>query len=649
MKKCGVPKFLLLCSIACLLAVALSASGAHAQLTTYAFDGIEPLLDANYYAGVAQGGVPSTTLARSAFFASANAQGTQVAFYIVNIDIGPVIALSAVGIVDIGDTSSWRIIPGTINAFNVDRTIAWSPSGQFVFVESQRIDIDTGDGVGVPFVFIENIQGSGIDLVPEYNTGTQRSDGTSVGVGVVSQDSWWDALCSITGGTIPEICGLGDQIGWARVTEDANLFVSEDPLEVTAIVLTRFSAGIDIKDTSISPDGSMIAFAVSTGALPQGDPNCGINADSKDIYILTDVEAIIAAGVEVFDQSGISAIAPTSLADPRIIAIRTVEGNSYKTVPTISADNQFIVYAEDFNNVFSFCDQPGTFAAADFDIMMSNADGSDTALNISVSNAVQSADDTQYAAVGNQFISGGTQGGFRLLVNAEVTGTDRIFIVSVVATTDVSGEVDDLVDDIVIPVDTTGDGVDDSTITTTDNTVQVTADDGEPLVIEDPSGTEVEIEEDTIIVFPPGAAQEIVIETPTNPVEEAQLPPDADVDAIPVVRTFGPAGTEFFPPITITITYNDAEIIGLDESSLTPYLFNDDTGIFDIAVLESDIVLRDTVNNIIQFKVSHFSTYGLGAKGSVPMPQQPWASYAAMMFLLALGALSLRRFARASD
>lgn len=155
MRRFGVSKSLLLCSIGCILAIALSTSGAHAQLTTYAFDGIEPLLDANFYAGVEQGGVPAG-ISREAFFASANPQATQVAFYIVQlVDAGPPeVITSALGIVDIGDTASWRIVPGTIDALAVNQTIAWSPNGQFVFTNLHRINIDTGAGVGEPFIFI---------------------------------------------------------------------------------------------------------------------------------------------------------------------------------------------------------------------------------------------------------------------------------------------------------------------------------------------------------------------------------------------------------------------------------------------------------------------------------------------------------------
>ncbi len=99
---------------------------------------------------------------------------------------------------------------------------------------------------------------------------------------------------------------------------------------------------------------------------------------------------------------------------------------------------------------------------------------------------------------------------------------------------------------------------------------------------------------------------------------EAQLPPG--VAGIPVVRDFGPDGTQFAPPIAITITYTDAEVAGLDEASVTPYLYNSLSDAFDTPVPEGDIVSRDLDNNRITFLVDHFSQFGLGFEGAFPAP-----------------------------
>ena len=127
--------------------------------------------------------------------------------------------------------------------------------------------------------------------------------------------------------------------------------------------------------------------------------------------------------------------------------------------------------------------------------------------------------------------------------------------------------------------------------------------------VADGSGTRISVPKNTTIDFPAGADQEIVITTPIDPVTPAQLP--SDIDAIPVVREFGPDGTTFSNPVEVTIAYTDAEVAGMDESALRVFRYNPGTGVFDTEI--TTIVNRDLAANTITFTLGGFSTYGLGA------------------------------------
>jgi hypothetical protein len=173
-----------------------------------------------------------------------------------------------------------------------------------------------------------------------------------------------------------------------------------------------------------------------------------------------------------------------------------------------------------------------------------------------------------------------------------------------------------------------------------DNTIITTT----PQTGTDGSGTQVAVPAGTTVQFPPNAPQVIQITTPISPVSTPQVPPT--VDAIPVIREFGPAGTQFNPPITISISYTDAEIEGLVEASLRVFLYNEISGIYDIEVPVEDIVERDLENNVIRFNVSHFSVYGLGAEMAQPVPAVSPELLALILLLVGVGALCIKRSAR---
>jgi hypothetical protein len=152
----------------------------------------------------------------------------------------------------------------------------------------------------------------------------------------------------------------------------------------------------------------------------------------------------------------------------------------------------------------------------------------------------------------------------------------------------------------------------------------------------DASGTNVVIPENVTVQFPAGEPHEIQITTPIDPAVEEQLP--EDVDAVPVIREFGPAGTTFTEPITITISYTDAEVAGYIEAELRVFRYNPGSGKFDDEI--TTITAQDTDHNTISFTVMHFSVFGLGAS---PPPQVPLHIASAMvMALLAFGMARLR-------
>jgi hypothetical protein len=142
--------------------------------------------------------------------------------------------------------------------------------------------------------------------------------------------------------------------------------------------------------------------------------------------------------------------------------------------------------------------------------------------------------------------------------------------------------------------------------TLTENAVQTIT----PLLVPDASGTSITLPAQQVVNFPAGAPQQIQISTPINPVLDPELPPE--IDAIPVVREFGPEGTQFYPPIRVTISYTDAEVAGMDESHLRVFMFNPATGVYDVEV--STGLVRDLVHNTITFPVEHFSKYGLAGQ-----------------------------------
>ena len=80
------------------------------------------------------------------------------------------------------------------------------------------------------------------------------------------------------------------------------------------------------------------------------------------------------------------------------------------------------------------------------------------------------------------------------------------------------------------------------------------------------------------------------------------LPPGGG-DYLSRAFDFGPDGTTFDPPATVTFTYTDAEVAGLDENNLGVWLFNSLTEEWELA----DIISRDPGANTFTAALPHFS------------------------------------------
>ena len=335
--------------------------------------------------------------------------------------------------------------------------------------------------------------------------------------------------------------------------------------------VTNFAPGVGpFPDwPAISPDGTRLTFADYYTAA-SGTPDHG------DVYAMNNLSTIIAAP----KSSGqISDLAPVTAADPNVFAIRTTEDSvdNFAHVPLYAQDQSILFFVEDWNNVFEDSNFFATLALADTDVMLSNSDGTGS--------------DIRFASPDNQFVTSVTPGGVRVLY-LQGTGTNfHLFISSLETATVLNGA-------------TVG--------APADNIIQTAG----TQVARDASGTEIEIPGNTVVDFPDTAAQEIKIFTPVDPIQTAELP--SGVDGIPVVRDFGPDGTTFDTPISVSIAYTDAEVAEYDEAHLRVFLYNTTTMAFDIEI--TTIISRDTVNNTITFTVDHFSTFGLGGIKGAGMP-----------------------------
>ncbi len=338
---------------------------------------------------------------------------------------------------------------------------------------------------------------------------------------------------------------------------------TEDTSRLPKIATNLTGAGIDVDWPAVNPDGTAVTFAdYHSSATP------GIG-DQSDIYVLNNLQDILGAPYQGATQY--SSLAPTSLDDDSVVDIRSGLAPKGSFAPFFSADDTLVIYSEDWNRVFRDDDFFATLAVSDFDVMIARAHGFEPEIRLE--------------APGNQAVAVPTPGGTRLTYIKDVAGITHLMITTLEVSKRVGGT-------------TVGAAV--------DNDISVFQDQS----FTDASGTQVDIDAGTTIDFPVGEPQAIQIVTPIDPAQPAELP--TGVDAIPVIRDFGPEGTQFSPAVTVTVSYTDAQVNGLDEPNLQVFQYNSVSGKFDIPV--TTIVNRDLDNNTISFTLDHFSQYGLAVQ-----------------------------------
>ncbi|MBI2423011.1 MAG: hypothetical protein HYV27_09305 [Candidatus Hydrogenedentes bacterium] len=533
----------------------------------------------NFYNGDAGPGAAASPAGRFIFAGEPSKSGSRVAFVGLNSD------LSAYGyfVVDVGAPDSWRMISGPVGG-DALTPLGWSPDDSHLFANRARINVSTGEVFPVDYADGENT--------------FQLNDGNAT---ARTMDNW------VIGTRVGQIVAV-------PVLMDGSTDPGRD-----AVMLTNFPDGPgDVNWPTVSPSGNQIGFAWSTN-FGLGQP------DWSDVYVLKNVDAILAAPKE--PGTSISTLAPDSLIDPNLVSIRTTEDSvdNFAHVPTFSQDESLVIYGEDWNNVWNDDDGLTTLGIGNWDVMISSSDGSGVDFRI---------EDEDPMNVENALVHAVTPGGIRIIYIGGGGVDLRLYAVALESNTSVEG---DDVSNTTVEVDLGGGQTE--MVELNDNAVQIPASATEPVLIGDASETTVVLPPAQVVEFPSGAPQEISIATPVNPVEEVQLPPD--VDAIPVLREFGPSGTNFYPPVQIILSYTDAEVMGLNEATLQPFLYNTTSMLFE-PLNPADIVARDTVNNTITFKVSHFSVYGLGG-GIEPLPLSNWAWIVTSGLVLVVAVYRLRR------
>jgi len=72
---------------------------------------------------------------------------------------------------------------------------------------------------------------------------------------------------------------------------------------------------------------------------------------------------------------------------------------------------------------------------------------------------------------------------------------------------------------------------------------------------------------------------------------------------------FSPEGTQFNRPVTVWISYKDADLGGINEEDLKIWYFNEKAGMWEVI---GDVV--DTKNKMVGGLLDHFSRYAIGAE-----------------------------------
>lgn len=564
-----------------LLIFVLTPTRLHAQTVTYSLGTESDLLDAEFYAGQGLEGLDAS--GRFVLNVGVNNAGTQAIFWAINVC--PCVPGmdqydDFLGIVNIGDPSSWRSL-GITRSFNLTN-----------YDVIRWVPDDSA-------VILDQWR---YDLNTNERVGNPPNHGIQVFTNSFTRmpsNNWM----------------VGDSEGelfFLPIRRDGLEDPNRDPVRITNLGLSSAFAE-PLIFPNVAPDGSAVAFNVW---------EAGTSPDTFDIYVLINIDDILNA--PKLPDGVTSSLAPTSLTDPNIIDFRATATANPAVAPNFSQDGSLIFFSEDHNNVLETSTLYESIRAGDWDIHYANPDGT--------GHVRLQLPDNQGNVI--PFPSGS-----RLTFIRGPVGSPEAhaYAATLVANAGIDSESTSLPE-----------GETEATIggnpvtlpfTLTDSAVQTTS----PVTVSDASGTAIELPVDQVINFPDGTASPAIsIFTPINPVASYELPDPAT--QIPVIRTFGPAGTQFYPPITITISYLQREVNGIfDETQMIPYLYNTTTQQFE--PLEEPFlstVVVDPDANTLTFQTDHFSTYGIGFT-AVVTPQRPWAVYGLGLILAISGLLVLVR------
>ncbi len=138
----------------------------------------------------------------------------------------------------------------------------------------------------------------------------------------------------------------------------------------------------------------------------------------------------------------------------------------------------------------------------------------------------------------------------------------------------------------------------------------------EEILIGDGTGTELRIPVGTGVVFPTGAKRFISFNAPILDGADPDLVTGELTD---IQRILSPSGLSFKDTVYLTCQYSDQDVEGMDENTLNPYFYEDDstgTGTVGDAMI---IIARDTAANTITFAIPHFSMFRVAA-GTILVP-----------------------------
>lgn len=354
-----------------LLGIALLSSGCPQPTNvTYSLSNTVDLLAPSFYAGDAEDG--SDVAGRQAFVGQCSHDGETVAFWAVD----NATKYFAFFLVDLDDPTSYRRITHDYYDAHPNTAVCWTPDDSALLVSGFRIDIPE------PGELSELVQWPIHGVVPTDVSTTASSHGN------------WEIAQHRDGSSI--------QIVALPIRPDG----TEDPGR-TPVFLTDFADGtLDPDWVAVTSDGKRVAFADI-----QSDP-CGAGPDIANVYVLKNVDDILEANFK--PGTSISTLAPTHAGDSNLVPIRVSDSPQFAETPAFSPDGKLVLYSQDFNHVFNDDVFYETLLLGDFDLMISNANGS--------------GEDCRISLPGCQAFPSSIPGGNRIVYNASVGSDMHLFV-----------------------------------------------------------------------------------------------------------------------------------------------------------------------------------------------------------------------------